>query len=156
MTKVDDCSEFWSDPWPLKYGILQFEDGWLVYNHIDRAVVLLETTEEIRNEVRRLMIGHGARIFSRADVGLWSLSEPLRRRPLRGQASARQSRRAANFVARDKLAEVQRARARLYEKREQILRLGTPALQLLTALLHRAPRRATSTSSVSTLFEEHG
>lgn len=57
----------------------------------------------------------------------------------------------------EKIAEVHGARARIYEKREQILHLGTPALELLTALVHRAPRRNNEhVERLHELFEEHG
>lgn len=57
----------------------------------------------------------------------------------------------------DKLAEVHGARARLYEKREQLLLLGTSALELLTALTHRAPRRSREhIERLYELFEEYG
>ena len=56
-----------------------------------------------------------------------------------------------------KVAAVHGARARLYEKREQILRLGPSALQLLTALVHRAPRQNSEhVERLYELFEEHG
>lgn len=45
----------------------------------------------------------------------------------------------------------------LYEKREQLLRIGTSALELLTALTHRAPRRSPEhIERLYELFEEHG
>lgn len=48
------------------------------------------------------------------------------------------------------------ARARIYEKREQILRLGKHALELLTALVHRAPRRqGEHVERIYELLEEH-
>lgn len=56
----------------------------------------------------------------------------------------------------DKLATVHGARARLYEKREQLLRLGPDALALLTALTHRAPMRSTEhVERLYALYEEH-
>ncbi|UJR87330.1 MULTISPECIES: IS21 family transposase [Sandaracinus] len=56
----------------------------------------------------------------------------------------------------DKLAAVHGARARLYEMREQLLRLGPDALALLTALTHRAPTRsAEHVERLYALYEEH-
>lgn len=56
-----------------------------------------------------------------------------------------------------KLAAVHGGRAQLYEKREQLLRLGEDALTLLTALTHREPRRSSEqVERLHALFEEHG
>jgi hypothetical protein len=56
-----------------------------------------------------------------------------------------------------KVAAVHGARARLYEKRQQLLNLGAPALRLMTALIHRAPQRGTEhVERLYALFEEHG
>ncbi len=57
----------------------------------------------------------------------------------------------------EKLAAVHGARAKLYEKRQQLLDLGPDALTLLTALLHRAPTRGTEhTERLYALYQEHG
>lgn len=57
----------------------------------------------------------------------------------------------------EKIAAVHGARARIYEKREQLLRLGAAALELMTALVHRAPRRSGEhVEQLHELFEEHG
>jgi transposase len=56
-----------------------------------------------------------------------------------------------------KVAAVHGRRARTYEKREQLLRLGTPALELLTALVHREPRRGSEhVERLYALFQAHG
>ena len=57
----------------------------------------------------------------------------------------------------EKIAAVHGARARIYEMREQLLHLGTPALELMTALVHSAPRRNNEhVERLYALFEEHG
>lgn len=57
----------------------------------------------------------------------------------------------------EKIAAVHGARARSYEKREQLLNLGAGALTLLTALVHRAPGRATEhVDRLHALYQEHG
>ena len=57
----------------------------------------------------------------------------------------------------EKVAAVHGARARLYEKRQQLLNLGAPALRLMTALVHRAPQRGNEhVERLYALFEEHG
>ena len=57
----------------------------------------------------------------------------------------------------EKVAAVHGARARLYEKRQQLLNLGAPALRLMTALVHRAPHRGNEhVERLYALFEEHG
>lgn len=56
-----------------------------------------------------------------------------------------------------KLAAVHGGRARTYEMREQLLHLGADALTLLTALVHRAPARATEqVERLHALYTEHG
>ena len=56
-----------------------------------------------------------------------------------------------------KIGAVHGRRAKLYEKREQLLRLGEPALELLTALLHREPKRGNAhIEQLYALFEAHG
>lgn len=56
-----------------------------------------------------------------------------------------------------KVAAVHGRRAKLYEKRQQILAIGAPALELLTALLHREPQRSTEhIEQLYELFETHG
>ena len=56
-----------------------------------------------------------------------------------------------------KLAAVHRGRARTYEMRQQLLELGADALTLMTALVHRAPARATEhVERLYALYEEHG
>lgn len=57
----------------------------------------------------------------------------------------------------EKLAAVHGGRARLYEKRQQLLNLGGDALTLMTALLHRAPHRGNvHVERLYALYEEHG
>lgn len=57
----------------------------------------------------------------------------------------------------EKLAAVHGARARLYEKRQQLLDLGADMAALLTELVHRAPRRANEqVERLYALYEEHG
>jgi transposase len=56
-----------------------------------------------------------------------------------------------------KLAAVHGARARLYEKRQQLLDLGVGVATLLTELVHRAPQRANEqVERLYALYEEHG
>lgn len=56
-----------------------------------------------------------------------------------------------------KLATVHGARAKLYEKRQQLLALGPDALALLTELTHREPRLAKQrVEDLYTLLEQHG
>ncbi|MEZ4302182.1 MAG: hypothetical protein R3B70_45060 [Polyangiaceae bacterium] len=56
-----------------------------------------------------------------------------------------------------KLASVHGTRAKLYEKRQQVLQLGPGALTLLTAITHRDPRRAgRDIEELYTLLERHG
>lgn len=56
-----------------------------------------------------------------------------------------------------KLAAVHGRRARTYEMRQQLLDLGADALTLMTALVHRAPARATEhVERLYSLYEEHG
>lgn len=56
-----------------------------------------------------------------------------------------------------KLAAVHGARAILYEKREQLLRLGGDTLELLTAITHSAPKQASHrVEELHALLEEHG
>lgn len=56
-----------------------------------------------------------------------------------------------------KLAAVHRGRARTYEMRQQLLDLGADALTLMTALVHRAPARATEhVERLYALYDEHG
>jgi transposase len=56
-----------------------------------------------------------------------------------------------------KLAAVHGGRARTYEMREQLLHLGADALALLTALVHRAPARATEhVERLHALYTAHG
>lgn len=56
-----------------------------------------------------------------------------------------------------KLAAVHGKRAKLYEKRQQLLNLGPNALTLLTELVHRAPRLATQhIEELYTLLDRHG
>lgn len=57
----------------------------------------------------------------------------------------------------EKLAKVHGARARLYEKRQQLMDLGADMATLLTELVHRAPKRANEqVERVYALYEEHG
>lgn len=57
----------------------------------------------------------------------------------------------------DKLAAVHGARARLYEKRQQLIELGADVATLLTELVHRAPKRANEhVEHLYALYEEHG
>ena len=56
-----------------------------------------------------------------------------------------------------KLAAVHGKRAKLYEKRQQILNLGPDSLTLLTEIVHRAPRQAKQhVEELYTLLERHG
>ncbi|HKU40180.1 MAG TPA: IS21 family transposase [Polyangiales bacterium] len=56
-----------------------------------------------------------------------------------------------------KVAAVHGKRAKLYEKRQQLLNLGTGALQLLTQITHREPRNASSrVEQLFELLQEHG
>lgn len=56
-----------------------------------------------------------------------------------------------------KLASVHGTRAKLYEKRQQVLQLGPGALALLTAITHRDPRRASrEVEALYTLLVRHG
>jgi len=56
-----------------------------------------------------------------------------------------------------KIAAVHGARARLYEMRQQILNVGADALTLMTALVHRAPERASlHVEHLHELFVLHG
>lgn len=56
-----------------------------------------------------------------------------------------------------KLAAVHGKRAKLYEKRQQVLSLGPDALALLTEITHRAPRLASHrVEELYTLLEHHG
>lgn len=56
-----------------------------------------------------------------------------------------------------KLAAVHGKRAKLYEKRQQVLNLGHAALELLTAITHRDHRRASrDVEELYTLLERHG
>lgn len=56
-----------------------------------------------------------------------------------------------------KIAAVHGRRAKLYEKRQQLLHLGKPALELLTELTHRDPKRSTSAvEDLYRLLERHG
>lgn len=56
-----------------------------------------------------------------------------------------------------KLAAVHGARARLYEKRQQLLDLGADVTVLLTELVHRAPQRANEQiERLYAMYEEHG
>jgi hypothetical protein len=57
----------------------------------------------------------------------------------------------------EKLAAVHGARAVLYEKREQLLRLGDDAVALMTALLHHGSHRSNEyVERLYALYEEHG
>jgi len=56
-----------------------------------------------------------------------------------------------------KIAAVHGARAKLYEKRQQVLNLGPGALALLTAITHAEPRRASRhVEDLYALLERHG
>lgn len=56
-----------------------------------------------------------------------------------------------------KLAAVHGRRAVVYEKRQQLLRLGADAMTLLTALVHRAPSRGNEhVERLYALYEEYG
>lgn len=56
-----------------------------------------------------------------------------------------------------KIAAVHGKRAKLYEKRQQVLQLGPGALELLTHITHREPRRAAErVEQLFALLEEHG
>ena len=56
-----------------------------------------------------------------------------------------------------KLAAVHGARARLYEKRQQLMDLGADVATLLTELVHRAPKRANEhVERLYALYEERG
>jgi hypothetical protein len=56
-----------------------------------------------------------------------------------------------------KVAAVHGKRAKLYEKRQQVLNLGPDALALLTEITHREPRLAgRRVESLYELLEEHG
>jgi transposase len=56
-----------------------------------------------------------------------------------------------------KVAAVHGKRAKLYEKRQQLLNLGPEALALLTEITHRAPKLASrSVERLYTLLEQHG
>jgi hypothetical protein len=56
-----------------------------------------------------------------------------------------------------KLAALHGGRAKLYEKREQILKLGKHALALLTAITHReGPRAKSSVEALYSLLVKHG
>jgi len=56
-----------------------------------------------------------------------------------------------------KLAALHGSRAKLYEKREQLLKLGTSALELLTAITHREGGRANaSIEALYALLDDHG
>jgi transposase len=78
--------------------------------------------------------------------------EATHRRRHKGQPPARlPEHRAA------KLAAVHGKRAKLYEKRQQLLDLGPDALTLLTEIVHRAPRLAKQhVEELYTLLERHG
>ncbi len=57
----------------------------------------------------------------------------------------------------EKIAAVHGARAKLYEKRQQVLNLGRDALAVLTEFTHREPKLATRrVEELYTLLEEHG
>jgi hypothetical protein len=56
----------------------------------------------------------------------------------------------------EKLAALHGARAKLYEKRQQILELGTHAAELVTAIVHReGPRWNASVEALYLMLEEH-
>jgi transposase len=56
-----------------------------------------------------------------------------------------------------KIAAVHGKRAKLYEKRQQLLNLGPGALELLTHLTHREPQRSSErVEQLFTLLEQHG
>jgi transposase len=56
-----------------------------------------------------------------------------------------------------KVAAVHGARAKLYEKRQQVLNLGHDALTLLTEITHRSPQRSSRyVEELYDLLEEHG
>jgi hypothetical protein len=56
-----------------------------------------------------------------------------------------------------KIAAVHGARAKLYEKRQQVLNLGRDALIVLTELTHREPRLASKrVEELYALLEQHG
>lgn len=56
-----------------------------------------------------------------------------------------------------KIAAVHGARAKLYEKRQQVLNLGRDALIVLTEITHREPRLSTRrVEELFTLLEQHG
>ena len=57
----------------------------------------------------------------------------------------------------EKIAAVHGKRAKLYEKRQQLLNLGSAALELLTQITHREPRSASvRVEQLFSLLEEHG
>ena len=56
-----------------------------------------------------------------------------------------------------KVAAVHGVRAKLYEKRQQVLNLGHDALTLLTEITHRSPQRSSRyVEELYELLEEHG
>jgi hypothetical protein len=56
-----------------------------------------------------------------------------------------------------KVAAVHGKRAKLYEKRQQVLNLGAPALALLTHITHREPRQSSRrVEQLYDLLEQHG
>lgn len=60
-------------------------------------------------------------------------------------------------VRAQRIAAVHGARAKLYEKRQQLLALGPDALAVITALLHAAPRRhPQAIERLHALLDEHG
>lgn len=65
---VDDYSDLWLSPGPSKYAIVEFDGRWLVCNHVERSLVLIEAPQEILDEIRSRMLQHGARVLSRADL----------------------------------------------------------------------------------------
>lgn len=76
--------------------------------------------------------------------------EHVRRKP--GDPPARLPEQRAS-----KLAAVHGDRARLYEKRQQLLDLGADALTVLTALVHRSPRGASAhVERLHGLYDQHG
>jgi transposase len=57
----------------------------------------------------------------------------------------------------EKIAAVHGKRAKLYEKRQQLLNLGPGALELLTHITHREPRRSSErVEQLFALLQEHG
>jgi hypothetical protein len=56
-----------------------------------------------------------------------------------------------------KIAAVHGTRAKLYEKRQQLIQLGAGALELLTHITHREPRQSSArVEQLFTLLEQYG